>query len=523
MGASRLIAGRLAYGLLTLTLCLLITAASLPLASADDSEGTTYQYIIEGSYGAVIEGYITDNETGEPIAGAKIEGEVHSATIYVDIQADTNGRFRISVDEAGDHDYFLTVRANGYDPVTIIGSLKAGECKRLSIRLNYHPFDILLAESSGSMARPYAAQMISGRRLVPFTAQRQVPVLDSRGNQVYDVIEERKLTGYTWEQRISYYKQQTLTTYVQKRVPIYRTERYISRWVTTRIGLRIAAIPVYSTRQVVAGYATQLVPETVTRQVLVETWITMRSSVPGFYADVAAGTLRENVRNPQAVYTTTFTHVPRMRTETYTAYQEYNFSATSYSFLPRENKQVGVRLIPRNAYTGGAILAAVAGEGASASIGPASLSLALSTTATLNIAPKHASTHHVVVKGYDAAGRLVGVRNYVLNLTESLPSGRYSESFVRTTTNKLTTEVKVTITTNTENVIGRISETETTTSNDQIFGMGAAYITHYYSGATVKDSYVYLLGTQGRGIPIADWTLPLLIAEGSPQDRIFEF
>jgi len=125
----------------------------LPTVSAGGYQTDYVQYVIvENS--TIIEGTIVDNETGSPVGGAGVGGEVHSDIIYVNVQADANGRFRIALPGGEDHTYILNISAPGYDPRTIMGSIKAGESKNLGqIRINYNPFDIVLAETSGGLTR----------------------------------------------------------------------------------------------------------------------------------------------------------------------------------------------------------------------------------------------------------------------------------------------------------------------------------------------------------------------------------
>jgi len=125
----------------------------LPTVSAGGYQTDYVQYVIvENS--TFIEGTIVDNETGSLVGGAGVGGEIHSDVIYVNVQADANGRFRIVLPSGEDHTYVLNITAPGYDNRMITGSIKSGERKNLGqIRINYNPFDIVLAETSGSLSR----------------------------------------------------------------------------------------------------------------------------------------------------------------------------------------------------------------------------------------------------------------------------------------------------------------------------------------------------------------------------------
>lgn len=178
--------------------------------SAGNPKREQFRYVVEGPFeGIVIEGDVIDDETGEPVGGSGITGEVHSEITRVDVQADENGHFIVVVPMAGDHIYLLNVFAAGYDPVTVVGSVRSGERKYLQISIHYNPFDMQLSENSGNLERGYAATTYSGKRSIPFLAQRTVPALDSNGKPIHDTVEENVLTGYTWEERVIKYRAET--------------------------------------------------------------------------------------------------------------------------------------------------------------------------------------------------------------------------------------------------------------------------------------------------------------------------
>lgn len=487
-------------GFLALSFCLLFILALPPPASAEEIRRRELQYIIEGKY-SIIEGGIFDSETGDPVAGASIKGEVHSETLQIDAVADASGHFVVEVMEEGDHTYALNVYAPGYEIVTITGSIKFGERKSLQISLKYDPFDLQLSESSGSLVRGYRESSYAVTRLIPFKAQRTVQIFDSRGQPVYDTVEERVLVGYTWEQLVTSYRTEYYKINIQIQVPRYRTERYISGWTTVRSGRLAVRVPVISTRQIFDGYTVKLVPKTVSHLVPYQQWVTRRSPTPDFYADPRTKTLRDDVRNPREVYKTTIRQVPRTRVETYTAYRTYSYSVTDYSFLPWESKQVQVRAIPKNGYAGRANLGVSAGPGITARLSDASLDLAAETSAVLSITPEGASSQVILLRGHDSKGRFVESCNYAISLTESLPQGSPLDYYTGTRgMSFVDAKTKTVLTTD----LVSVKTTTITTSPLPEFksGVGAAYVSHVYHGLQVKDGMVYQFGA---GIPLEEW------------------
>jgi len=194
------------------------------------------------------------------------------------------------------------------------------------------------------------------------------------------------------------------------------------RWVDGHYETRAREVAV----QTVSGY-------TASRQVSYSVWEVRRSATPDFYSNQVFKTLRDGVRNPQAVYTTTTKQVSLTTVQNYTAYRLYNYSGTGYSFLPWDNKRVPVRVVPKNGYATAARLEVSVDGGVLAGLDSPWVNLASASTATLNLVPVRASTHTVTVKAYDDNGRLAETRSYTLNLSESLPSGTYSETLSGTT------------------------------------------------------------------------------------------
>lgn|GEM_PF-4142904 len=503
MGAGNLdILGRAKVGFLALSFCLLFVLVILPNVSAGDVHRKELQYIIEGEY-SIIEGVVFDAETGTPVGGADVKGEINPEGLCIDVIVDASGHFFVEIMEDGDHDFILKVCAPGYEPVTVAGSIKHGEHKNLRIPVNYDPFDLQLSESSGSLTRGYRESSYLISRLIPFKAQRTVQVLDSKGQPVFDTIEERVLTGYTWEQLVIGYRIEYYTFKVPTLVPKYRTERYVSSWVKARVGRLLVFTPIFSMRQVFDGYILKYVAQTTTRLVPYEHWIVKTSTTPDFYADIRTKTLRDDVRNPRAIYTTTIRQVPRTRVETYIAYREYSYSGTVSSFLPWENKQVQVKAIPKNGYTNSANFSVSSITGATASLGRTSLNLAVETSTTLNVAPERASSQVIVIKAHDSKGRFIESRNYDFSSVESLPSGSSSDLYIGTKRlSSVNVETKVKSTT--DLVAIKTNTPVVSPVIDFKPGIGAAYVSHIYHGLPVKDEMVYQFGD---GIPLKDWPL----------------
>jgi len=390
--------------------------------------------IVEGTYElTVIEGEVVDGDTGDQVGGAIVCAEIHPEATYVEVQTDAKGHFAVTITESGDHVYILNVNATGYDSVSITGSIKSGERKYLRLVIEYHPFDLQLSECSGSLGREYTSYSYSGRRSVPFTAQRTVPVLDRYGNPVYDVVVEKVLTGYTWEERTTVYRTEQYTMPVQVLVPKIRTETYVSGWKLVKFGWFVFPAPIISTRLVFDGYTTKTVMQTFTKQVPYEIWVSRSSSTkPDFLKNIFLNQ-SSNIRNLKEVYTTTVRQVPRTCVETYTAYRIYDYGGTYYSFLPWHSKQTSVIATPRNGYSGSVFLAVESGNGLETRLGSTELRFSAPATTTLTMIPNHASVHIVTVRAFDATGRLVRTCTYRLNVTEFLPSSDSWERYVGTT------------------------------------------------------------------------------------------
>lgn len=541
------LARRKTYTSLSILLCLLFLIALSP-ASAGELRREGFRYEIEFPYSStIVEGFVVDNN-GEGIENASITGWAHSDIILIDVKTDNNGYFKIVLPGGENHEYSLNINENhygyneshpyrGFDNDNVKNMIKSGEHHRLRILLTYDPFDIKLVnpstkepENSGSLTRDYTSSSYSGRHSASSLAQRTIPVFDASGNPIYDTVEEKVLTGYTWEEEITRYRTETtsvqasgnaladsiavgilvaqgysvtpnytteqyisgyreesyqsyeITGYGQKTetytyqllvpAPTYRTERYISGYTTTFIKIgwislpivtpvystrqvfagwrwewrtftgtrtvtdyskpvygwvtRTRSVPIYSTRQVISGY-------TATKQVPYEVWETKSAPTPPSLYKPGTLTPRDDIRNLKEVYTTTTRQVPRTRVETYTAYKIYDYGGASYSYLPWGEKQTTVTATPKNGYTGDVRLAVEADDGVSAEVDSSVLSFSSPTSTILHMTPNHASTHLITVKGCDSNGRLVHTLTYELEATESLPSSTSWESYVGTT------------------------------------------------------------------------------------------
>jgi hypothetical protein len=405
----------------------------------------------------IIEGEIVDSGTGAPISGARVGGEVHSGIIYVNTQADANGHFRIVLPTGENHTYVLNISAVGYDSQTITGSVRSGERKYLHVSINYNPFDLQLSETSGNLTHPYTSHSYSGMYSVPFTAQRTVPVTDARGNPVYDTVEEKAFTGYTWEEKVTRYNTVTVLLSANGGEWVDTGETFIEgwfnpkpalpagyRWVEVSRGYTLGIWTTttfkkqYNAVEYYQGQGYSVTGYTATKQVPYEVWETRSSTTRPSFLNPILGTISsdysDRIRNLKEVYTITTKLVPRTRVETYTAYRVYDYSGTSYSYLPWDEKRTTVTATPRNGYTGNVRLEVVAGDGVDASVDSSVLSFSSPASTVLHMRPMHASTHTVTVKAYDSNWRLVRIKTYTLNTTESIPSGSYWERYVGTVT-----------------------------------------------------------------------------------------
>lgn len=84
-------------------------------------------------------------------------------------------------------------------------SIEPGQTATFALPLNYHPFDVELSETSGSLTRSYGETTYSGRRSDSYPSQRTVPVLYENGDQVYVEVQENVLDHYTWDELTTEY------------------------------------------------------------------------------------------------------------------------------------------------------------------------------------------------------------------------------------------------------------------------------------------------------------------------------
>ena len=220
--------GGLSHGNAVFRGCAVFLALTFLLFSAGgtgaDRGRRQFEFTIWGNLGTIIDGLVLDDEN-QGIENARIAGWASSenVVISVDVETDADGYFRIILPD-DDYEYFLHINENhhgynrthphrGFESRVLQDHIGSGESRHLRISLQYDPFDLEFInpdtgepENSGILARGYTSSSYSGRRSVPFLAQRVVPVLDSSGKPVYDTIEERKPTGYTWEERVTKYR-----------------------------------------------------------------------------------------------------------------------------------------------------------------------------------------------------------------------------------------------------------------------------------------------------------------------------
>ena len=89
---------RIAYaGTISVLFVLAILFASFPTVSAENLQTDYVRYVIVENISTIIEGTIVDNETGAGVGGASVSGEVHSEIVYVNVQTDANGYFKITL------------------------------------------------------------------------------------------------------------------------------------------------------------------------------------------------------------------------------------------------------------------------------------------------------------------------------------------------------------------------------------------------------------------------------------------
>jgi hypothetical protein len=412
--------------------CLTIILASPALASAESLRRREIQCTVEGAYkSAIIEGEVVDIDTGGPVAGAVVSAGIDSGLKLIEAVTDANGHFLIGIENTGDHDYDIQVSAVGYDPARVTGSIRSGEQKHLTIKVKYNPFDLRLSDSYGTLSRGYTAYSYSGRRSVPFTAQRIVPVLDRLGNPVYDTVVEKVLAGYTWEERVTLYRTEYYTMPTTILVPRYRTETYLSGWKMVKLGWFSFPVPVFSTRTVFDGYTTRIVLQTFTRQVPYEDWVLKSSPTkPDF---LILGSLpSDRIRNVKEVYDFIIKKVPRTQVETYTAYRIYDYGGEYYSYLPWSSIGTTVIVTMKNGYSGGVFLSAASGGDLELRLGSTVLRGSTTMTTTLTMTPRQAATYSIAVKAFDSRGRLIETCIYWLNAVESLPQPNVWEKYVET-------------------------------------------------------------------------------------------
>jgi len=271
----------------------------------------------------------------------------------------------------------------------------------------------------------YQERVQTGTRLEPY--QVQIP-----GRYVTIPKWSPGYYANTWEQ---YWDWWSLSwRWRRTRVWIPGQWRATQVWIPAHTVTRYRTVPIYEevtrsryipgywvgawetrTRSVLTGY-------TATKQTSYSVWET--KSAPTLPVLYKPGTLtpRDDIRNIKEVYTTTIKQVPRTRVETYKAFRTYDYSGTSYSFLPWGEKQVTVTAIPRNSYTGDVHLQVEAGTAISATLDSSVLSFSSPASTVLRMTPNHVSARTITVNAFDSNGRLVESHTYELNLTESLPS-----------------------------------------------------------------------------------------------------
>jgi len=424
----------------------------LPTVSAGGYQTDYVQYVIvEDS--TFIEGTIVDNELGTPVGGAGVGGEVHSDIIYVNVQADANGHFKVNV-PPGNHTYVLNISAPGYDNRTITGSftVQSGERKNLGqIRINYNPFDVVLAENSGSLARewsPYASGQVYEYRLTQELNGRKDYIVQLGGGSAqytvatrgawtsrgfpftyYDSYRKQNVTFYSghfdardYNERVwvpwTYHGIWTGSNYTigydssGRIIAAWDFKKYYTAANGSEIGLSSALRNVqYRINYLVADghYGRRTARGLTTTGVM----ISMEEYPYWLHAqDIYIGVWLTGLAVPPQNFTITsgeyYSLVNNARYANFGSFVRTD--TTNYSLAPWDSKQTTLTATPRNGYTGNVKLVLENDNGVDAILGSSELRFSSPAQTTLTLMPKentHGSLHPVIVKAYDSNGRLV--------------------------------------------------------------------------------------------------------------------
>jgi len=360
-----------------------------------------------------------DSETGEGVP-ADLSLSVHSTPLSLTAKGP---EYRMVLSDE-DHTFQVSASATGYDPLSLGGTVAAGETKVVTLPLNYNPFDLTLP-STLTLYRPYSSQTYSGTRYEPYQATRVVR--DSSGNPVYDTV--KVITGYTWEEKVV--REETYVSGYRYSYTLYtRSWRWFPPgWGPWKYaGSGTETFYSYKGTSFTTGgswYEGWKKVYTYEGPVYATRWVEYWELRSGPDPPVS---ISPNVRNVQEHYE--IRKVPR--TETYTAYKVYRYTRTTYPPLPWPEVEVNLTVTPRNGYSGGVRLEAE-GPGIGARLGGQALSLGSSASTSLYLRPSSPGSFTVTVRGRDNSGRLVETQTLRVDAIDPHPADTYSETFVGTT------------------------------------------------------------------------------------------
>lgn len=392
----------------------------------------------------IIEGIVLDNETGDPVGGAEVSGSVSSELTPIDLIADENGNFRVSLPRdlsPGMHTFALRGDAPGYENTLVMGILEYGDTFYVQIDLHYDPFDVELTPASDSLTRSwfssttYTSSSTSTSITWGGPYKYMGPDEDDAVREVYEAAEGWKVEdAYTPEEYISgygqtwvsgYYTTVTTTWYetepykvlewVEK--PVYKTETYISGWTVEWIDFGFFSFPfptpVYSTRQVYAGTQGKWVTRTYYN--VVKKTNTSQEWVGGYWATDYSSPVY-STRQVLSGY-----DIYRAKSTTTTS----SHYATDYSPQSWSSVQATVTVTPKNGYENLVQLESAPASGIQAQLDSAQLTFSSPAQTTLTLTPYDSTSggsYPVSVKASDAGGRSVETQTYNLNLTSSKPA-----------------------------------------------------------------------------------------------------
>ena len=401
-------------------------------------DNTTYDNSIAGGgagSGGVIEGTIVDNETGGGVGGAGVGGEAHSEIISINVQADANGHFRIELPAGENHTYVLNISAPGYDNRTVTGSVKSSERKNLGqIRINYNPFDVQLAENSGSLTRGWVENRYNLAVVDNYKATRQV------------------VTGYKDELYYGphsfqiYYPAKLYTSKVPRSASYNATfwDGYLTTYYDTVYGsnnpLR-SEVPPNSFQSFNRGSKTSYLVEAYKDSNgkphygwTLPGWMSVPGSLEsapafrgfqGFHETSSWVTLpvfggsglfiEYYITAPTYysyidIFSVDTKSTPLYGTEEYTVWRTTTYDVRDSALNNWGIRQTTLTATPRNGYTGGVKLALEFDNGIDAALGKSELQFASPASTTLTLTPKpdtHGSPHSATLRAYDSNGRLV--------------------------------------------------------------------------------------------------------------------